>query len=54
MICHGRCQIIRTVHFFKNKKDCQAFAHAIDRKAIAALYGKMGRNATNFCLLFIM
>lgn len=33
--------------FFKDLKVRQAFAHAIDREAIAALYGPTGRPATN-------
>jgi peptide/nickel transport system substrate-binding protein len=34
--------------FFSDKKVRQAFAHAIDREAIAALYGSTGRPTTNF------
>jgi len=33
--------------FFKNKKVRQAFAHAINQKVIAELYGPMGRPTTN-------
>lgn len=33
--------------FFSNKKIRQAFAHAIDREAIAALYGQIGRPTYN-------
>ena len=33
--------------FFSDKRVRQGFAHAVDREAVAALYGKSGRPATN-------
>lgn len=45
---NGERSSIRFDHpFFADKQVRQAFAHAIDRKRIAALYGRTGRPTTN-------
>lgn len=44
----GERSSLRFPHpFFSDKRVRQAFAHAVDREAVAALYGKSGRPATN-------
>lgn len=44
----GERSSLRFPHpFFREKRVRQAFAHAIDRKAIAELYGEMARPTTN-------
>lgn len=47
----GERSSLRFPHpFFSDKKVRQAFAHAIDRQAIAALYGKTARPITNILI----
>ena len=47
----GERSSLRFPHpFFSDKRVRQAFAHAIDRQAIAALYGQRGRPVTNILI----